>query len=470
MSEPKMPEASSSLESQPSAHWSLGNRLLVLLLVTTTTLWLLVSLSMYQVARRQSDLMFDAALGKTAQLILAVTQHEMAEHGLDYTGKLLDTADLMAVRTLVFQIRDAQGQLLYRSANAPASSLTGLNDGYLNISQRGVMYRTLVMWDPEHRLQIQIADSLERRNDVVHQTARKLVLFGVVFLPATLFLIGWIVARSCAPLERLGHVVALRSVQQLGDVEMDNAPREVVPLIRAINVLLARIRDALLYERRFTADAAHELRTPLAALRAHAQVLQGARSADEAQEAAHDIIVGVDRSRRMLDQLLALARVDQTGAVRASSIIDLTQLVTQQQLEHQVAAEQNKVTIELSVSPAQVLGDPDELHILLRNLVDNALRYTPAGGRVRIGCGMQDEQPFLSVHDSGVGIPEAERGRVFERFYRINRVETAHAFGSGLGLSIVKRLVQQYQACIDVEEGLDGAGVGFVVRFQKTIT
>jgi len=450
-----------------SARWSLVNRLLVLLTVTTTALWLVVSVSIYQVARRQSDQMFNDALGETGRLVLAVAQHEMAEHGIDYAGKLLDVANLVEVRSLVFQIWNAQGTLLYRSADAPLHLLTTVDEGWLNISQHGVVYRTLVLWNDEHTMQLQIADSLDRRNDVVNQTVRQLIVFGVVFLPATLFLIGWIVARSCAPLGRLGHVVALRSEQSLSDVALENVPREVAPLIRAINVLLARIRTALRHERRFTADAAHELRTPLAALRAHAQVLQGARSAEEAQEAAHDIMIGVDRARRMVDQLLVLARVDQTDLLRVPATVDLAELCQHQADENQFTAMQRGITVELDLASACVSGDVEELNILARNLVDNALRYTPEGGRVRLACGMRDGRPYLSVHDSGVGIAVDERDRVFERFYRVNRVETAHAFGSGLGLSIVQRLVQQYDAVIDIEAGLDGKGVGFVVRFMS---
>lgn len=461
--------------SRPDNHetrgWSLRNRLLLLLLVATSGLWLLASWSMYEDAKLQSQDLFDDSLQETAYLLLTVIQHEMAEHGVNYAGQLVDAAEVPGTRYLRFQIWDSQQRLIYRSPDTPQTPLVAIDAaGYGVVRQGDEALRTFVAWNKDRSLQIQMADPVSHRSDVAQDMLWDLVAFAAVFLPITLFLIWWIVSRSFAPIRWTSEEVASRTSQRLEDVDLRNVPREIAPLIRAINILLERVRDALAHERRFTADAAHELRTPLAAVRAHAQVLQGARTAEEASEAARDIVIGVDRSRRLVDQLMALARVDmaqEQPGKQQSQTVDLCGLVQMQVEEHQELAERQAIKLSAQCSPATVRAHGDHLHILLRNLIDNALRYTPSGGSVRVSCGTAGEGSFLAVHDSGFGIPATERQRIFERFYRINRVETGHVFGSGLGLSIVQRLAEQQGASIDIESGLDGKGVGFVVRFRR---
>jgi two-component system, OmpR family, sensor histidine kinase QseC len=448
--------------------WSLRNRLMGLLVVATSGLWGLASWSIYQDARLQSQELFDESMAETAALLLTVIEHEMAEHGINFAGQLIDAAEVPGTRYLRFQIWDNQRRLIYRSPDAPTTPLVAMDAvGYGVRLQGNESLRIYAAWNAKRSLMVQMADPARHRNDVTHDVVTDLIMFAIVFLPITLFLIWWIVARSFEPIRWTSKDVMQRSGQQLDDVSLASVPREIAPLIQSINTLLGRIRDTLAAERRFTADAAHELRTPLAAVRAHAQVLQGARTPQEAQEAAGDIIVGVDRSRRLVDQLLALARVDQAAhGVAALQPIELSSLVRQQVADHQSLAGRQGIRLYEQTAPANIGGYADQLHILLRNLIDNALHYTPAGGAVRVSCGVDGKGAFLAVHDDGVGIPEAERERIFERFYRINRVETAHAFGSGLGLSIVQRLAERHGARIDLEEGLDGRGVGFVVRFN----
>lgn len=447
--------------------WSLRTRLIILLLVTTSGLWALASYSVYQQANIESQELFDDSLQETAYLLLTVVAHEMAEHGIDYAAQMIDSAEMPETHYLRFQIWDNSNRLIYRSQDAPMQPLAkNVGVGYAWVSNGSEALRTYVAWNADRSLQIQIAEPLSHRRELTQHTLWRLALFAAVFLPLTMFCIWWIVARSFAPIQWSSDAVAQRTGQHLDDVAMTNVPREIAPLIRAINSLLGRIRQTLHHERRFTADAAHELRTPLAAIRAHAQVLQGARTTDEACEAAQDIITGVDRSRRLVDQLLALARLD---AVQLRALpqddVDLVDLVQQQVDEHRDFAEHQQVTLSVQTHHVVVRGHADHLHILLRNLIDNALRYTPAGGEVQVSCGVLDNDPYLAVRDSGVGIPEAERQRIFERFYRITG---SQSFGSGLGLSIVQRLVDQHGAQISIEEGLNGMGVSFVVRFART--
>ncbi|MGE0116014.1 MAG: sensor histidine kinase [Steroidobacteraceae bacterium] len=455
--------------SASDGRWSLRTRLIILLLVATSGLWALASYSVYRETEIESQELFDDSLKETAYLLLTVVEHEMAEHGINYTSQMIDAAGVPGTHYLRFQIWNDAGQLVYRSQDAPEQPMAGADSlGYAWANNGSDALRTYAAWNADRRLQIQIGEPLSHRREITQRTVRRLAVFAAFFLPLTALLIWWIIARSFEPIRWTSEAVARRTGRHLDDVELGNVPREIAPLIIALNRLLGRIRETLEHERSFTANAAHELRTPLAAIRAHAQVLQGARNAEEAGEAAQDIIAGVDRSRRLVDQLLALARLDKAQVDVSPQQVDLALLVQQQVSEHRAFAERQQIVLTAGTQPAVVQGHADHLNILLRNLIDNALRYTPADGVVQVSCGVSDGVSYLAVRDSGVGIPEAERELIFKRFYRINRLGDSQSYGSGLGLSIVQRLVDQYGAQISIEDGLNGAGVGFVVRFAGT--
>lgn len=454
--------------AQPGpAQWSLRTRLILLLLIATAGLWALASWSVYREAETESQELFDDSLRETAYLLLTVIEHEMAEHGVNYATQMIDSADIPGTHYLRFQIWDRDNHLIYRSQDASPQPLVRTDAaGYAWAAGGAETLRTYVAWNAERTLQIQIGEPLSHRRAITQRTLWRLAAFAALFLPLSLFFIWWIIARSFAPIQWTSAAVARRTARHLDAVELTNVPREIAPLIVALNRLLERIRETLDHERRFTADAAHELRTPLAAIRAHAQVLQGARNTKEAGEAAQDIIAGVDRSRRLVDQLLALARLDSASAAPLETV-DLAELVREQVTEQHDFARRQQITLSTRLQPAVVQGRADHLHILLRNLLDNALRYTPAGGEVEVSCGITGNEAYLAVRDNGVGIPADERQRIFERFYRI---AGSQSFGSGLGLSIVQHLVDRHAANINIEQGLQGMGSGFVVRFATSMS
>jgi signal transduction histidine kinase len=452
-------------------QWSLRTRLIALLLLATAGLWTLASYSVYREAEQESRELFDESLREAAYLLLTMVQHEMAEHGINYTAQMIDAADVPGLRYLRFQVWGHQGQLIYRSQNAPPQPLVSTDGmGYAWAGSGADSLRTYVAWNADRQLQIQIAEPISRRQAMTQRTLWRLALFALLFLPLSVFLVWWIISRSFAPIQWTSKAVAMRTGHRLEAIELDNVPREIAPLIVALNRLLEQIRTTLDHERRFTADAAHELRTPLAAIHAHAQVLQAARSGAEAREAAQDIIVGVDRSQHLVEQLLALARLEgKQWQATLHQVVDIGSLVEQQLEEHYDLAERRHLTLLAHIEPASVEANLDHLAILLRNLIDNALRYTPEGGTVKVSCGMSEGIAFMAVHDSGVGIPQAERQHIFGRFYRIHRLGGSDSYGSGLGLSIVQQLAEHYGAFVGVEEGLEGVGVGFVVRFNRSI-
>jgi len=454
-----------------AGQWSLRTRIIALLLLATAGLWILASYSVYREAEQESRELFDESLREAAYLLLTMVQHEMAEHGINYTAHMISEADIPGMHYLRFQVWDHQGQLIYRSQNAPPQPFVSTDGkGYAWAGSGADSLRTFVAWNASRQLQIQIAEPISRRQAMTQRTLWRLALFALLFLPLSVFLVWWIISRSFAPIQWTSKAVAMRTGRRLEAIDLGNVPREIAPLIVALNRLLEQIRTTLDHERRFTADAAHELRTPLAAIHAHAQVLQAARSGEEAREAAQDVIVGVDRSRRLVEQLLALARLEgKQWQATLHQVVDIGSLVEHQLEEHYDLAERRHLTLLAHIEPASVEANVDHLAILLRNLIDNALRYTPEGGTVKVSCGMSDGTAFMAVHDSGLGIPQAERQRIFERFYRIYRLGGSDSYGSGLGLSIVQQLAEQYGAFVDVEEGLEGVGVGFVVRFNRSI-
>ncbi|MCB1780450.1 MAG: hypothetical protein KDJ34_10240, partial [Candidatus Competibacteraceae bacterium] len=234
-------------------------------------------------------------------------------------------------------------------------------------------------------------------------------------------------------------------------------PAELTPLASALNGLLARLTQTLDAQRQFIADAAHELRTPLTAVRLQAEMAQRITTDEERAEALDTLRAGLTRASHLVEQLLAMARLDATSTTGRLESLDLLALAKQGVADYAAIADDRDLDLGLLPSDAvMVAGEPGELHTLLGNLIDNALRYTPTGGRVDVQVRRVGREAVLSVTDTGPGIPVKERERVFDRFYR--GPHTA-APGSGLGLAIVKRIASRHQARIDLREGESGAGL-----------
>lgn len=290
-----------------------------------------------------------------------------------------------------------------------------------------------------------------------HLTERMLypALFGLPVLGLWI----WLSIRSALrPLDEVARDIATRDPTRLEILTPQEAPNEIRPLVEAINQLFGRVERTMASEKRFTADAAHELRTPLAALATQAQVAQRARNAEERQHAIEQLITGSRRLSRLVDQLLTLARLD-PDEQRASGNVDLAALAEQVCADHGGLAMDRGITLELDASHANVAGDADLLRILLRNIVDNAIRYTPAGGRVLVTT----DKRTLTVSDTGPGIPADQRQRVFDRFQRLAGQDKE---GSGLGLSIVARIAERHQARIVLSDADDTTRSGLRVSVE----
>lgn len=267
------------------------------------------------------------------------------------------------------------------------------------------------------------------------------------------------------PLHKAAASVAARSATSLAPIGEADMPREIHPLIRAINGLMGRLAQAFLAQRQFVADAAHELRTPVTALRLQLQLLE--RSKDEAARiAAIDALrAGIDRSQHLIEQLLQLSRVEPEAVLQHSEPVDLAALARQVVGALTIKAEAKGVDLGADAQAGiAVHGNPHQLGVLLSNLVENALRHTPRGGVVDVKACCIGNTPALQVIDNGPGIPEAERERVFDRFYRGENAEPGHD-GSGLGLAIVKAIAERHHASVTLHTPPSGQGLEVCVLF-----
>jgi two-component system sensor histidine kinase QseC len=279
-----------------------------------------------------------------------------------------------------------------------------------------------------------------------------------------LALIIWTgVGRGLGPLKKVAGEIAQRSPSQLQPLAVRDTPEEIRPLADSLNRLLGRLDEALESERRFTANAAHELRTPLAGLKTQAQVALRATGEPQRIQMLNKILEGVDRATHLVGQMLTLARLDPDAAAVQYGPVDLVQTAVAVVAERAPSALEKNIEIELTEdSRGTVNGDAAALAILIRNLADNAIRYTPSGGRVEVSVATRVEGVTLTVTDNGPGIPELERARVFERFYR---APGSGGQGCGLGLSIAQRIAELHGASIELAAPVTGSGLRVTVRF-----
>jgi two-component system sensor histidine kinase QseC len=449
---------------------SLRTKLLLLLLAIISVAWLTTAVFIYFDAHHEIDELFDAQLAQSAQVLLAQAGHDLKDAREDEDDDGIATeiagAGHKYERKIAFQIRDEHGRLLLRSASAPVEQLAAQESGFADTMIEGKPWRVYTQHDDDGEIRVLVGERHAVRNELAASVAMRLLLPLGVALPVLALLIWFAVGKGLSPLRRIGSEVAQRDPANLAPLEERTAPAEIAPLLHALNTLLGRLDQALESERRFTADAAHELRTPLAALKIQAQVARRAENEAQRGAALDKLILGVDRATHLIEQLLTLARLEPTsGSAALMAECDVAAIARQVLADLAPAALAKEIELGLS-SPAAAMirGNTDMLAILMRNLVDNAIRYTPPYGRVSVSLRVEQGRARLEVTDSGPGIPEQERQRVFDRFYRILGNDAA---GSGLGLSIVKRITDFHAAKLTLADGEQGAGLKVSVEFSS---
>ncbi|MDE2439711.1 MAG: sensor histidine kinase N-terminal domain-containing protein [Betaproteobacteria bacterium] len=446
-----------------STIWfSLRRRLFGLLLGGVAAAWLATMVFSYIDAHHEVDELFDAQLAQAAQTLLALASHDGGE-GVEDLG----AAGHKYQRRLRFQIWRADGQLVIRSNNAPETPLTTAS-GFSETQGDDGHWRHFSQWNEGRNLQVQVSENHHIRDELIGHIAWRLLFPALFGLP----LIGlwvWLATRQgLSSLDGVARQIASRDPQQLQAIHPAAAPSEIRPLIEALNGLFQRVEQTLETERRFTADAAHELRTPLAALQAQLQVAQRARDADEHDRSLQQLQNGLTRAARLVDQMLLLARLDPESGLPDPQEVDLSALTESvcADLGPQILARNIDFDLE-SITDAKLTGQAEWLRVLIRNLVDNAVRYTPEGGKVAVRIERHGDSLQLSVSDSGPGIPPEERNAVLQRFHRLDQGGQP---GSGLGLAIVARIAELHGAQLYLDTSPMTKGLDIGVQFPAHCT
>lgn len=441
------------------APTSLRIRLLLLLLSAMLLLWGVAAVLSHIEAHHEIDELYDAQLASTARILLSLVGHEADEVEIEQ-GAVFHKYE----HKFAFQVRDAAGKLVLRSDRVPEEPFSKEQDGFSDARIEGRAWRVFSHWDEKRRFQVQVGERHDVRDELIESVVSSLFYPFLFALPLLALLVWLGVGKGLAPLRGITADVASREPQNLKPLEASGAPDEIRPLVDSLNGLLTRLDTALENERRFTADAAHELRTPLAALKTQAQVAQRSIVEDERRHALRQVVDGVDRATHLVEQLLTLARLDPGAAPPRMENLALRALAVECAAALAPQAMDKSIEISVAEGAASVDGHAAMLGILLRNLVDNAIRYTPRSGWVSIEVRQEATRVVLEVCDSGAGIPPEERAQVVRRFYRVLGSFEA---GSGLGLSIVQRIAELHGATVELGESAVG-GLAVRVGFPQS--
>jgi two-component system sensor histidine kinase QseC len=360
-------------------------------------------------------------------------------------------------RSLRYQVWSRDGQLLLRSANAPEGVLTPRDGLSESAEVDGQTWKYFAVWDRHHDFRIVVSEDNGLRNRLVRSIAMRVVSPLGLGLPVLLALIWLSIRRGLWPLGRLAQEIESRKPDSLMPLADAQVPNEVRPLVDALNHLLERVGNSLEGERRFTANAAHELRTPLAAIKAQTYLVRTAVSEAERQDAIAQLQRGIERAIRLVGQMLTIARLDPQQALPEVLPLDLLEVAESVCADLAPLALQRSQTLELQVEPGlpPLQGNVDMVSMLISNLVDNAIRYTQTGGHIQVNVYKEKNMICLRVDDDGPGIPPHLRERVFERFYRVANADQA---GTGLGLAICQRIAELHGATIQLQAGANQVG------------
>ncbi len=485
-----------------SSRPTIRRRLLFRLTAAIVLLWGTVAAFVYMAAQEEVEEVFDASLAQEARVLSTLLLHEAEEEEeikqqlSNLLGELgpasLERSPLLArlatqylgadtpedyltmlpsdntpghpyESKIAFLVRYGDGQIMLRSPNAPM--FNNLAAGFHTLESDAIAWRVFSLATISSGLRVQVSEQMEIRQETVRHILINSLWPMLLSLPVLGLIVWGSVGNSLRPLRRIAKIVEQRDSGSLQPISTTDVPHEVVPMIEALNGLFQRVYNALENERRFTANAAHELRTPLAALKTQAQAAQLNVDNEKFIPFLARIINGVDRATHLLEQLLTLARADsqqgetvlqQQTDIHAIAVTVLSS-IGEQALEREI-----DLTLESPSRPIYVHGDTDALAILLRNLVDNAIRYTPPAGEVTVSLKQYKRNVQLVVADTGQGIPPELQEIIFQRF---QRGESASTQGSGLGLSIVKQIAELHQADIAMMARPDQTGLIVTISF-----
>ena len=420
----------------------------------------------YFVALRAANDAYDRAL---LDPVLAIADHVRVDASgahLDLTRNALEALVYDQVDRLYYQVRTPGGALVDGEPDLPApAELPAGEHRFFDVRHHGEPIRVAALRGPGGTI-VQVGETLHKRHQLVADIVTAEVLTLVV-IAATAIVLSWIgIANGLRPLQRLRAELLQRTSRDLRPLSAVAAPVEIAPLVDAFNGLLLQLREASAMQQRFMANAAHQLRTPLAGLQMHLELLLRQPLAPDVRAEIDRLHGATVRASRLASQLLALAKAE-TGPVKDQplELVDLRNVGGEAARDFSPRAIAGDIDLGFSLEPAVIMGDRTLLPEIFNNLIDNALRYTPRGGSITVRTGCDGDTPFLCVEDTGTGIPASERTNVLERFYRMSGTP---GDGSGLGLSIVKEAVDRHGGTVEILARADRAGTCVRVAFPAS--
>lgn len=454
---------------------SVRRRLMLLVFGSIAVVLSITLACSYRAATREVDGWDDARLVQVAHMLALLDQRDLSalsrtqidardEYSDDSAGASDEDGDKRP-RNVLFQVRETNGHVsgnpeLVSLGNGGA--LSGLESGARTMSLGDRQWHTYTLHDEASGRTVLVLEASNDRSDLATGVARRIGRPVLLALPV-LALFVWIsITNSLASLRTVSRAISRRDAGKLDPIDTGIAPTEIRPLVDAINQLLSRLSLSMSRERAFTADAAHELKTPLAAIKVQAQVALSARDVIQQRLAMQRVIQGVDRSAHLAEQLLLLARLDEHDKIPGSPVM-LDVLARDAIGAKEAEALQKDVSVILvSDVHSEVIAEPVLMRILLCNVIDNAIKYGNFGGRVEIATWDDTNGVLLTVRDNGPGVADNDRRRLTDRFFRASSTGTS---GSGLGLSIVARIVEHFGARLRLDKGIDGCGLTVEIWF-----
>lgn len=448
---------------------SLFGEILDWMLVPLLLLWPLSIAITYLVAKSIANEPFDRALEDKVTVVAQQVKEANGKVITRLTGAATDILHADDVDNIYYQILDSRGIMVEGDPEMPLPTDTDppqpwatkfrydfvrnteVRIAYLYVDLHKTQVEPQLSIEPRLAL-VQVGETLEKRSQLVNQIIKGVIVPEFIILPVALILVWFALTRGLRPLAELQQRIRARRPDDLSPIDSGYVPEEILPLVGSLNEMLERLSQSINIQKRFIADAAHQMKTPLAGMRMQSELALRQTDQAEIHKSLEQLAKSSKSATRMVNQLLALARAEnQTPATKPMQLLELSELA-RDTLQNWVQTSFNKkidLGFEQPDYPVLIKGDPTMLHELLNNLIDNALNYTPAGGNatVRVRADEKNKLAFLEVEDNGPGIAPHEREHIFERFYRIlgSNVE-----GSGLGLSIVREIAQQHDAEIDI--------------------
>ncbi|HEY0803127.1 MAG TPA: ATP-binding protein [Steroidobacteraceae bacterium] len=442
-----------------SGPYSLRRRLVWAVILAVTLVLVVLGISIQTAIKRSSGQEFDERLALQARVILAYADHEYAE-----TGSVLSEAALGSnskqAQEVIYQVWTTNGTAVRRSDGAPVAPLVPLTrDGFVDVRFANTDWRAYTLASHNAPVLVQIAELVSHRNLIAARARAAVLIPMLVALPLLAALVWWLTTAALRPVDKLARDIRDRSSGDVAPLDEHRMPAEITGLVLALNGLVARHGEALAREQRFTADAAHELRTPLAAVRAQAQVALRALDLRERQHALRQLITGVDRAGRLVTQLLSLARLEPASVLVTTATRGASDVLKDVLHDLEPDIERSGVAIEVVQSNIHMMMQEEPLYLLLRNLIDNSIQHSPANGVIRIVLREIAGRLEITISDQGPGIPASQRAAALDRFRRFSdRYD-----GSGLGLSIVKRVADLLDGTLELRDASPPPGLAVAV-------